>query len=304
MRRHGCSSQVPVRQAMERDDEAVAVWKAEVWPDIKARRATWAPTSASRTRQARAEAAEGTHLGPARRPPRGPCPRRGRRPGQHRRGGLLPPGDRPHLFYTAGVPPPQGRAQGFHLGNYRDLIIATHRHLAAPLIWCWDNLNIHLPPSWRTSPRRIRPGCGFTGCPRTRRSLIPPRASGPCSSGSSPISPLPPGRPGPHRQTQAEEAPVPPPPHPRLPSRHRPHPRTLVTTCTTSSTFIRDNAREPGPATASFVTYGRGHAPARVAGRRFIRSNGPLFLIAHLVQQHLWLPTCRDRRAPAGLHAS
>ena len=29
MRRHGWSCQVPVRQAMERDDEAVAVWKAE-----------------------------------------------------------------------------------------------------------------------------------------------------------------------------------------------------------------------------------------------------------------------------------
>jgi putative transposase len=53
MRRHGWSCQVPVRQAMERDEEAVAVWKAEVWPDIKAPRATWAPTSASRTRQAR-----------------------------------------------------------------------------------------------------------------------------------------------------------------------------------------------------------------------------------------------------------
>jgi transposase len=53
MRRHGWSCQVPVRQAMERDEEAVAVWKAEVWPDIKAPRATWAPSSASRTRQAR-----------------------------------------------------------------------------------------------------------------------------------------------------------------------------------------------------------------------------------------------------------
>jgi transposase len=54
MRRHGWSAQVPVRQAMERDDAAVAVWKAEVWPETKARRATWAPSSASRTRQARA----------------------------------------------------------------------------------------------------------------------------------------------------------------------------------------------------------------------------------------------------------
>jgi transposase len=53
MRRHGWSAQVPVRQAMERDEDAVAVWKAEVWPEIKGWRATWAPTSASRTRQAR-----------------------------------------------------------------------------------------------------------------------------------------------------------------------------------------------------------------------------------------------------------
>lgn len=53
MRRHGWSCQVPVRRALERDEEAIAVWKAEVWPDIKGRRATWAPGSASRTRQAR-----------------------------------------------------------------------------------------------------------------------------------------------------------------------------------------------------------------------------------------------------------
>jgi transposase len=53
LRRHAWPAQVPVRQALERDDEAVAVWKEQVWPEIKARRATWAPSSASRTRQAR-----------------------------------------------------------------------------------------------------------------------------------------------------------------------------------------------------------------------------------------------------------
>jgi putative transposase len=53
MRRHGWSAQVPVRQAMERDGEAVIVWKAEVWPDIKGRRATWAPSYVSRTKQGR-----------------------------------------------------------------------------------------------------------------------------------------------------------------------------------------------------------------------------------------------------------
>jgi transposase len=35
MRRHGWSCQVPVRQALERDEAAVAVWKAEVSPEIK-----------------------------------------------------------------------------------------------------------------------------------------------------------------------------------------------------------------------------------------------------------------------------
>jgi putative transposase len=53
LRRHGWSCQVPVRQALERDEEAVAVWKDQVWPQIKGPRATWAPSSASRTRQAR-----------------------------------------------------------------------------------------------------------------------------------------------------------------------------------------------------------------------------------------------------------
>jgi transposase len=53
LRRHGWSAQVPVRRALERDDEAIEVWKAVVWPQVKRPRRTWAPTSASRTRQAR-----------------------------------------------------------------------------------------------------------------------------------------------------------------------------------------------------------------------------------------------------------
>jgi transposase len=53
MRRHGWSAQVPVRRAIERDEEAVAVWKAGVWPEVNVLRAAWAPGSASRTRRAR-----------------------------------------------------------------------------------------------------------------------------------------------------------------------------------------------------------------------------------------------------------
>jgi putative transposase len=53
LRRHGWSCQVPVRRALERDEEAVAVRKAGVRPGIKGPRATWAPGSACRTRRAR-----------------------------------------------------------------------------------------------------------------------------------------------------------------------------------------------------------------------------------------------------------
>jgi transposase len=57
------------------------------------------------------------------------------------------PGDRPHLFYKPRVcRRRKGEARGFTWTDYRDLIIAVHRELAAPLVWVWDNLNIHLVP--------------------------------------------------------------------------------------------------------------------------------------------------------------
>ena len=57
------------------------------------------------------------------------------------------PGDRPHLYYQLRVyRRRKGEAKGFTWADYRDLIIAAHRQLSAPLIWIWDNLNIHLAP--------------------------------------------------------------------------------------------------------------------------------------------------------------
>ena len=57
------------------------------------------------------------------------------------------PGDRPHLFYALlAYRRRKNEAKGFSWQDYRDLIISTHHHLAAPLVWCWDNLNIHLAP--------------------------------------------------------------------------------------------------------------------------------------------------------------
>jgi transposase len=57
------------------------------------------------------------------------------------------PGDRPHLFYQLRVcRRRKGEPKGFTWSDYRELIIATHRQLHSPLVWIWDNLNIHLAP--------------------------------------------------------------------------------------------------------------------------------------------------------------
>jgi hypothetical protein len=57
------------------------------------------------------------------------------------------PGGRPHLSCQLRVCwRRKGEPTGFGWSDYQDLIIATHRPLAAPLIWCRDNLNIHLAP--------------------------------------------------------------------------------------------------------------------------------------------------------------
>ncbi|MDQ0773950.1 transposase [Streptomyces aurantiacus] len=54
LHRIGWSVQIPSRKATERDESRIAAWKDEQWPVIKRRRRTWAPGSASRTRQVRA----------------------------------------------------------------------------------------------------------------------------------------------------------------------------------------------------------------------------------------------------------
>ena len=57
------------------------------------------------------------------------------------------PGDRPHLFYKLRVyRRRKGEPKGFTWQDYRDLIIAAHRELFAPLVWCWDHLARHVIP--------------------------------------------------------------------------------------------------------------------------------------------------------------
>jgi transposase len=57
------------------------------------------------------------------------------------------PGDRPHLYYKLRVHRRRkGEPKGFTWQDYRNLILAAHHGLSAPLVWVWDNLNIHLAP--------------------------------------------------------------------------------------------------------------------------------------------------------------
>ena len=65
----------------------------------------------------------------------------------------------------------RARPKGFAWAGYRDLIIAAHRQLAAPLVWVLGQPQ-HPPGAGAGGVRRgeRRPGYGCTGCPRTRRT--------------------------------------------------------------------------------------------------------------------------------------
>jgi transposase len=53
LHRLGWSVQVPARRAAERNEERIAAWREETWPQIKGPRRTWAPGESSRTSPAR-----------------------------------------------------------------------------------------------------------------------------------------------------------------------------------------------------------------------------------------------------------
>src|SRR3954454_19354252 len=72
LHRLGWSVQVPARRAAERNEEQIAAWREETWPQIKGPRRTWAPGESSKTSPATGlQAAHGPHLGPSRPHPGG-----------------------------------------------------------------------------------------------------------------------------------------------------------------------------------------------------------------------------------------
>ena len=141
--------------------------------------------------------------------------------------------DRPYLFYKLLVyRRRKGEAKGFTWADYRDLILAAHRELSAPLVWIWDNLNIHLAPELADFAEENKAWLRIYRLPAYTPDLNP--VEGIWSLTQAVHGQLRRRRseqPSPPRQAQAEEDPVPAPPDQRLPGRYRPQNRTLVNAC-------------------------------------------------------------------------
>lgn len=55
------------------------------------------------------------------------------------------PGHRSRLFYQLLVyHGRRGEQKSFTWHDYRDLIVMAHLQLGTPVVWLWDNLNVHL----------------------------------------------------------------------------------------------------------------------------------------------------------------
>ncbi|RDI58967.1 IS630 family transposase [Nocardia pseudobrasiliensis] len=149
--RHGWSWQVPARRAVERDDAAVAVWVKDVWPQVKTPRGHSGPGSSSKTRP-------GSRVAP---PAARTWAPRGRTPIVRVRGRTTRrvsiaaltcylPGQRSRVIWR---PYRHDRSRSdrksFAWTDYRDLLIAAHHQLGAPIVVVWDNVNSHLTDGMR-----------------------------------------------------------------------------------------------------------------------------------------------------------
>ena len=176
-------------------------------PIVKRRRATWAPTLLRGRGRPGAEAAERPHLGAARRPPVVAGPRRRRRPGQHRRGGMLPARGPAAPVYQPRVPAPQGRAEGVHLGR-----LPGPDHRRPPPAVSPAGLGAGItststwPRNWRSSPQDEQGWLRVYRLPAYAPDMNPAEGIWSLLKRShGQLRRRRPGRPGPHHQAQAEE---------------------------------------------------------------------------------------------------
>ena len=149
--RMGFTPQVPVHRAVERDEQAIATWRREVWPEIKrdaAARGAWICFE--------------DEAGQGRKPPKvRTWARRGQTPvvsvsgsgsGRVSMAGLVvaKPGERTRLFYRMVVyRRRKGEPKGLSERNYAQLLRAAHQQLRAPIVLVWDNLNTHTSRAMR-----------------------------------------------------------------------------------------------------------------------------------------------------------
>ncbi|WP_434100380.1 IS630 family transposase [Streptomyces rochei] len=146
LHRHGFSHQTPARRAVERDEKAVAGWVKETWPQVETPWRRSGPGCASKTKP-------GFSMTP---PTTRTWSRRGHTPVIRVRGrsqrrisiaalACYKQGERSRLIYRPKrhVDHKRGGRRSFTWTDYRDLLIAAHQQLAAPIVLVWDNLNVH-----------------------------------------------------------------------------------------------------------------------------------------------------------------
>ncbi|MGW2602339.1 IS630 family transposase [Streptomyces klenkii] len=147
LHRNGWSHQVPARPALERDEDAVAGWVKETWPQVETPRRRSTPGSSSRTRP-------GFSMTP---PTTRTWAKRGRTPVVRVRGRsqrrfsaaalcCYKAGERPRLIFRPKrhADLKSGGRRSFSWTEYRDLLVAAHHQLGGALVLVRDNLNVHL----------------------------------------------------------------------------------------------------------------------------------------------------------------
>ncbi|WP_438828273.1 IS630 family transposase [Streptomyces mirabilis] len=145
LHRHGFSHQVPARRAVERDEEAVTGWVKDLAPGGNAVAALGAWLCF--------EDEAGFSMTP---PTVRTWARRGHTPVIRVRGrsqrrfsiaalACYKQGERSRLIYRPKrhVDHKRGGRRSFAWTDYRDLLIAAHQQLGAPIVLVWDNLNVH-----------------------------------------------------------------------------------------------------------------------------------------------------------------
>jgi hypothetical protein len=119
------------------------------------------------------------------------------------------------------------------------LIIATHRQLSAPVVWVWDNLNIHLAPELASFAAENAAWLRVYRLPAYAPDLNPAEGIWSLLKRST-TNFAAANLDGLVRivKRKLRKDPVPAPPDRRLPRRHRPENRAPVTICTTSSAWL------------------------------------------------------------------